>query len=152
MKNLLFVLLVFLPAFIWAQDDAAARRRNFNNDHDVALKEFDPVSYFKGKPVRGDAKIAYTYKGLEYYFSSDANREEFKKSPEKYEPAYGGWCAYTVAINGTRVKVDPTTYKISGGKLYLFYNFNGDNRLVKWNRNEKVFKPKADAFWLKTMH
>jgi YHS domain-containing protein len=152
MKNLFPILVVFISTVAWSQDDAAARRRNFNNDHDVALKEFDPVSYFKGKPTRGDAKINYIYKGLEYYFSSEANREEFKKAPEKYEPAYGGWCAYTVAINGTRVKVDPTTYKISEGKLYLFYNFNGDNRLVKWNRNEKVFKPKADAFWLKTMH
>lgn len=145
-----FATILFYVTF--AQSEDAARRRNFNNDNDLALKGFDPMSYFKGSPVKGDTKISYDYKGITYYFATDANREEFKKSPAKYEAAYGGWCAYTVATTGERVKVNPTTYKITDGKLYLFYNSNGDNRMLKWNKDEKKLKAKADVHWREKMH
>ncbi len=135
-----------------AQSQDASRRRNFNNDHDVAMKEFDPVSYFSGKPLRGSSKISFPYKGLVYYFSSEANREIFKKAPGKYEPAYGGWCAYSMAETGERVKMDPATYKIVNGKVYLFSNFNGSSSLLKWNANEKKFKKAADQNWIRKMH
>ena len=90
--------------------------------------------------------------GVTYYFATQENLETFKKSPAKYEPAYGGWCAYTVALNGDRVKVDPTLYKISDGKLYLFYNFNGENRKLKWERDERKLKVAADKHWREKMH
>jgi YHS domain-containing protein len=150
----LYAILLFscitLTAF--AQSEDASRRRNFNNDNDLAIKGFDPVSYFKNKPSKGDSKIAHDYKGLTYYFATEENREEFKKSPAKYEPAYGGWCAYTVALNGERVKVNPSTYKITDGKLYLFYDFNGDNRLLKWNKDEQKLKSLANVHWKEKMH
>jgi YHS domain-containing protein len=154
MKHYLTFLLTFLCLGVMAQQENGERRRNFNTEHFIGLREFDPVSYFQNKPVKGNSKIEYEYKGITYYFSSEANREEFKKAPGKYEPAYGGWCAYTVALNGERVKVDPTTYKIINGKLFLFYNFNGDNRLRKWNANkdEKSLKASADKNWVKKMH
>lgn len=146
----IFALCVCLATL--AQSQEASRRRNFNHDHEVALKEFDPVSYFSGNPTRGNAKIAYTYKAITYYFSSEANRDTFIKAPGKYEPAYGGWCAYTMAINGQRVKIDPKTYKIVNGKVYLFSNFNGNNSLLKWNANEAKFKKAADQNWINKMH
>jgi YHS domain-containing protein len=132
--------------------ESADRKRNFNTNNDVALKEFDPISYFQNKPLKGDPKIFYEYKGITYYFANEANRDEFKKSPGKFEPVYGGWCAYTVAKTGERVKVNPTTYKIVDGKLYLFYNFNGDNRLIKWNQEEKNLKVSGPKNWLRKMH
>ena len=136
-----------------AQPEHASRRRNFNNENYVALREFDPVSYFSNKPQKGSAKFEYNYKGLYYYFVNEANREEFKKSPEKYEPAYGGWCAYTLAHSGERVKVNPSSFKIINGKLYLFYNFNSDNRMVKWDHgDQKKLKLAADKNWVRTMH
>src|SRR5690242_1662987 len=108
-----FYLTLIFAAFYFvavAQSEDAARRRNFNTDNDLALKGFDPISYFKGSPVKGNMKIGHDYKGITYYFANEDNREEFKKSPAKYEPAYGGWCAYTVASTGERVKVNPTTF------------------------------------------
>lgn len=152
----IFFLMSFLLVSIvtFAQSENGTRRRNFNTENFIGLREFDPVSYFKKKPVRGNPKIDFDYKGITYYFSSEANREEFKKSPSKYEPAYGGWCAYTVATKGDRVKVDPTSYKIVDGKLYLFYNFGGDNRLMKWNASGdyKKLKASADKNWSARMH
>ncbi len=135
-----------------AQSENADRRRNFNTENWVAMRDFDPVSYFKGRPGKGSDKFEHEYKGITYRFTSQANLDEFKKSPAKYEPAYGGWCAYTVALNGDRVKVMPTTYKIVDGKLYLFYNFGGDNRLLKWNKDEKKLKALADKNWQRRMH
>lgn len=147
--TLIFAALYFVAG---AQSEDASRRRNFNVDNDLALKGFDPMTYFQGTPVKGNTKIAHDYKGITYYFANEANREAFKKSPAKYEPAYGGWCAYTVALSGDRVKVNPTTFKITDGKLYLFYNSNGDNRMLKWNKDEKKLKPKADVHWREKMH
>ena len=136
-----------------AQAENASRLRNFNTDNGLAMREFDPVSYFNGsKPLKGNSKFYYHHKGITYYFANAANAEEFQKSPDKYEPAYGGWCAYTVATTGERVKVNPITYKIVDGKLHLFYNYNSDNRLMKWNQNEKRLKAAADKNWLARMH
>jgi YHS domain-containing protein len=130
----------------------AERRRNFNTENYVALREWDPVSYFQKKPARGNSKFSYEYNAITYYFANQANLDEFKKTPAKYEPAYGGWCAYTIAATGERVKISPTTYKIVDGKLYLFYNFNNDNRLLKWNTDEKKNKAAADKNWIRKMH
>src|SRR5687767_13455675 len=112
-------------SFSFAQSEDASRRRNFNHENDVAIREFDPVSYFQDKPQKGNSKYFHRHKGIVYYFSSEANREEFKKSPQKYEPAYGGWCAYTLGHSSERFKSNPSAYKIIDGKLYLFSNFNG---------------------------
>lgn len=152
MKNYLIIILTISSLVSFAQVEDASRRRNFNLDHDVAIKGFDPVSYFNGKPVKGDSKFSFDYKGVTYYFANEANLDTFKKSSAKFEPAYGGWCAYMVALNGDRVKVDPTVYKITNGKLYLFYNFNGDNRMLKWNKDEEKLKTSADKHWREKMH
>lgn len=146
------MMLMFCQTVV-AQSDPAGRLRNFNTDNGLAMREFDPVSYFSGsKPLKGKSSFRHRHKGITYYFASAENLEEFKKSPDKYEPAYGGWCAYTVALNGDRVKVNPITYKIIDGKLHLFYNYNGDNRMTKWNEAETKNKAAANRNWIAGMH
>lgn len=152
MKYYFILFNFFIGVTALAQPEIADRRRNFNTDNYVAMREFDPVSYFQNKPAKGISKYQHQYKGITYFFVNEANLEEFKKSPGQYEPAYGGWCAYTIALNGERVKVLPTAYKIIDGRLHLFYNFNADNRLVKWNKDEKKLKAAADKNWIKKMH
>jgi len=111
------------------------------------LEGYDPVSYFDGKPVEGKSELKTDYKGIVYTFSSAVNLNKFKFSPEKYEPAYGGWCAYAMGESGVKVKIDPETYKIIDGKLYLFYNFWTNNTLKDWNKNEKALKSRGDQNW-----
>lgn len=152
MKYYLFVVALCLCFSVAAQPENASRLRNFNQENGVALRDFDPVSYFNGKPAKGDLKIYHVHKGIKYFFSSPENLEAFKKSPAKYEPAYGGWCAYSMAVDGKRVKIDPATYKIIGGKLYLFSNSGGNNTLLRWNQNQTKLKASADKLWLKTMN
>jgi YHS domain-containing protein len=153
MKYYLLIIAVVATINVFAQGgEEADRRRNFNTENYVAMREWDPVSYFQNKPARGSNKFQYKHKAIIYYFASEANMEEFKKSPGKYEPEYGGWCAYTISQTGERVKVSPTTYKIVDGKLYLFYNFGNDNRMLKWNKDEKKNRTAADKNWLRKMH
>ena len=133
-----------------AQDQTTVRKKHFNLDENIALQGYDPVSYFKGKPVKGSRENALNNQGAIYYFSTAANKEEFKKDPSKYEPEYGGWCAYAMGEKGEKVSVDPKTYKIIAGKLYLFYNKFFNNTLTDWNKDEANLKKKADINWMKT--
>lgn len=135
-----------------AQAEEASRRRNFNIENGVAMRGFDPVSYFSSKPLKGDPKFYHNHKGITYYFASAENRDRFAEAPEKYEPVFGGWCAYTVANTGDRVKINPATYKIVDGKLHLFYNFNGDNRLRRWNAEEQKLRSSGNRNWNARMH
>ena len=125
------------------------RLANYNLKKQVALEGYDPVSYFSNKPLEGKSDIKFSFKGISYLFANQQNLAKFKASPEKYEPAYGGWCAYAMGNTGEKVKIDPETYKIIDGKLYLFYNFWGNNTLTDWNKNEKPLKTKADQNWKK---
>ena len=120
----------------------------YNLENDIAIQGYDAVSYFTmQKPVKGNQKINTTLNGAIYYFSSQENLSLFLSNPVKYEPQYGGWCAYAIGDDGSRVKIDPKTYKIVDGKLYLFYNFHLTNTLKKWNKNEKELKEIADRYW-----
>jgi YHS domain-containing protein len=123
------------------------RQKNFNVKKNLAIEGYDPVSYFDGKPLEGDEKFQYSYKGITYLFANQVNLNKFKEQPINYEPAYGGWCAYAMGESGEKVKVDPQTFKIVEGKLYLFYHFWGNNTLEAWNKNERSLKAKGDRNW-----
>jgi YHS domain-containing protein len=147
MKTIFSILLVTVFfAQAYAQSDGL-RKEHFNIKKNVAIEGYDPVSYFNGKPLEGDPEIKLNYKSVTYQFASKSNLEKFKQSPEKYEPAYGGWCAYAMGDTGEKVKIDPETFTVMDGKVYLFYNFWGNNTLEDWKKNEKKLKEKADLNW-----
>ena len=130
-----------------AQDDSL-RQKEYNLDNDnVALQGYDVVSYFMGAPLKGKKSVAYTYHGINYWFNSSDNLDLFKKQPEKFEPVYGGWCAYAMGETGEKIKIDPKSYKIIDARLYLFYNFYFNNTLIDWNKDEHRLKAKADENW-----
>jgi len=143
-----------LPVFVIAQDVTATRKKQFNlNGDNVAVKGYDPVAYFKiNEAVKGSDKLAVYHQGVTYYFSSVENKEEFKRNPSKYEPEYGGWCAYAMGAKGEKVSIDPGTFKIVNGKLYLFYNRNFTNTLKSWNKDETNLRSKADVNWKNIFH
>ena len=153
MKQMLLSFIFGAISLISFAQDPSPRKKHFNLDDGVALAGYDAVSYLnKSKAVKGNKNFALPHDGVTYYFSSAANKEEFKKNPLKYEPAYGGWCAYAMGSNGEKVSVDPKTFKIVNGKLNLFYNKFFNNTLEDWNKNETNLKKKADINWQKTFH
>ncbi|NJN41005.1 MAG: YHS domain protein [Flammeovirgaceae bacterium] len=144
MKTLIFS---FLLSQLLQGSPAEMRLTHFNVKDKIAISGYDPVSYFESKPTEGKKEFFHIHEGVHYYFASIANRNTFKANPEKYEPAYGGWCAFAMGDSGEKVKVDPETYKISNGKLFLFYNFWTTNTLTSWNKNEPGLKASADKNW-----
>jgi len=142
------LMFVFLLLF-WQGDQTRIKEFNLNDDG-VAIQGYDPVSYFNASgPLEGKKSINSSYKGVKYYFYSEENKKKFLEDPQKFEPAYGGWCAYAMGDSGEKVKIDPETYKIIEGKLYLFYNFFFNNTLKTWNEAEPDLKKKADSNWKK---
>jgi len=132
------------------QDVVTLRKKQFNTPDGIGIKGYDPVAYFTGnKAVKGSKDQAAVYQGITYYFSSAANQAAFKKDPARYEPQYGGWCAYAMGKDGSKVEVDPGTFKIVDGKLFLFYNQFFTNTLKSWNKDEANLHHQADDNWKK---
>ena len=148
MKKFLFSVLVLTMATATVAAQEPLRKKHYNLENGLAIEGYDPVAYFtKGKAVMGKKELAVYDQGATYYFSSAENKELFKSNPAKYEPEYGGWCAYAMGAKGEKVEVDPGTFKISNGKLYLFYNKFFNNTLKDWNKDENNLRTKATANW-----
>jgi YHS domain-containing protein len=109
-----------------------------------AIKGYDPVAFFKeSKPVKGSDNISFQYKDATWYFSSLENLESFKKSPEKYAPQYGGYCAYGTA-GGHKAPTQTETWTIVDGKLYFNYN---EKVKESWNKEQAKLIEKANTQW-----
>ena len=147
-KIVALLILSFATLSVRAQDESKGRVKNFNHEKGLALQGFDPVAYFStGKPTEGNAGISAEVNGIVYRFSTAKHKQMFMANPALYEPQYGGWCAYAMGKSAEKVEVDPETFKIVNGKLYLFYNAYFNNTLKKWNEDESKLKTNADKNW-----
>lgn len=145
--TILILLFLFIYSGI-AMAQPALRAKHFNLENGLAIQGFDPVAYFtQHKAVKGNKQYVATSDGVKYYFATTANKNLFLKDIKKYEPQYGGWCAYAMGATNEKVEIDPETFKIINGKLYLFYHSWVNNTLTKWNEDEVNLKKKADANW-----
>lgn len=145
MKTKITFILIFCATFttsIFAQKD------KFFTKNNLVLNGYDVTSYFSGTPTKGNPEITTTFDGAVFAFAKADNKALFLADPEKYLPEYGGYCAYAVANKGKKIKVDPETYEIRDGKLYLFYNSWGTNTLKLWlDEDPDKLKKKADTKW-----
>lgn len=149
MKKLILIVFVFVSATAFSQNDTK-RISQYNVENKVAIQGYDPVAYFKqNKAIKGKNELTASYMGITYKFSSVANKEIFLKNPAGFEPQYGGWCAYAMGSDGEKVEINPETFKIIDGKLYLFYNAYFNNTLKSWNKDETNLKAKAEVNWKK---
>ncbi len=123
-----------------------AQKSEIFNPKEGAIHGYDPVAYFKeSKPVKGDPEFSVSWKGTNWYFANQENKDAFKASPEKYSPQYGGYCAYGLA-DGHKAPTSPDAWTIIGGKLY----FNYDKGVQKsWNKKQPEYIKTADANWPK---
>jgi YHS domain-containing protein len=122
-----------------------AQNHKVNVDkNQVAIQGYDPVAFFTDqKAVRGQEQFRHTHEGAIYHFASKEHLNLFAKNPEKYVPAYGGYCAYGLS-KGYTAPIKPEAWSIVGGKLYL--NYNLDVRKT-WNEDQTGYIKKADANW-----
>lgn len=129
-----------------------AQSIDYNLQDDYIAEGYDVVSYFNNKAVEGKKEFRYSTGGASYLFSSQVNLDAFKKNPSKYAPQYGGWCAYAMGAKGEKVTVDPETFEIRDGKLYLFYNAFFTNTLKDWLEEPEALRKKADVNWEKVKY
>ncbi len=145
MKNI-FYLIFFLSTIVNAQ-------KNVNTKRGFAANGYDVVAYFDNTAKEGNKEFTKAYKDVQFKFSSKNNLEKFTKNPEKYIPQYGGYCAYAIAAKGKKVSINPETFEIRDGKLYLFYNRGRTNTLDLWlQENPEKLQQKADENWQKLIN
>jgi YHS domain-containing protein len=102
------------------------------------------VAYFtQKKALKGSSKYQSTYQGATYYLISAADLAAFKKSPSKYVPQYGGFCANGMK-NRTAADIDPTVFFIANGKLYVCASPDAER---EFRSNEEENIRKADQNW-----
>jgi len=115
----------------------------------LALGGYDPVAYFtEGQARKGEPALRVRHRGVTYQFASQQSLDEFLAGPAKYVPTYGGWCA-TAMAKGEKVEIDPTNFKVSNGRLFLFYKGLWGNARKDWDKDEPAQIKKADAAWKK---
>lgn len=147
--NILFLFLV-LSATTFAQTPEVRKKQYNLESSGLAIGGYDPVAYFTiNKAVEGKKDLSANYNGVTYRFASEQNKNEFTRNPPRYEPQFGGWCAYAMGKKGEKVEIDPETFKVLDGKLYLFYNKYFNNTLKSWNQDEARLKTQADHNWMK---
>jgi hypothetical protein len=128
----------------------------------VGLQGFDPVSYFAeggGVPKLGLANISVEYGGVVYYFADIENRSMFLTDSTKFEPTFGGWCAWAMA-NDSFADIDPSLYtftKTVNGKLQPADSQDLSSRRIHFfiSRGAKArfdldlnkYENLADGFW-----
>ena len=116
----------------------------------LALDGHDAVSYFtESGPLEGRPEWQTDHAGATYRFSKAENLEEFRRDPERYLPAYGGWCAWAMADGeGTLVTVDPDSFLVEDERLLLFFDgLFADTRAFWLEGDRGGLTESADENW-----
>lgn len=118
-----------------------------------AVGGYDVVSYQTGKrPLRGNGHYVAVHDGATYLFSSQENLDTFKNDPDRYVPAYGGYCAFGVSV-GKKFVGDPEVWRVVDNRLYLNLDANIQDdwlkdvpgRIKTADRNWKEIRDKNPA-------
>ncbi len=147
MINILLLLLA-LSGNLRIDHVTAHRADHFNLTNErVAIDYYDPISFYKGTPRIGLKSISFTYNAVIYCFSNDENKDEFIKDFLKFEPRFGGWCAYSMTV-GQKIDFDPKYSQVINDSLYLFKD--NDSKIKFANEYEQLNK-KAWSQWAKIL-
>jgi len=95
-----------------------------NTSDSVALKGFDPVTYFEeSEPAMGSALYTFEWADATWQFANKGNRDRFSENPDEYAPRLGSFCAFAVS-KGFTADADPEAWHIADGRLYVFADKN----------------------------
>jgi YHS domain-containing protein len=140
MKKLFLLLLLLgsVPAF-------AQTKSLLNLDKQgVAIQGYDPVAFFtQNRPVKGRPEFESKYNGARYFFASAEDKATFDANPAKFEPQFGGFCAFAVSEGHTApVKIE--AFQIVNGRLLMQYDLGVRK---DFNKDTQGNLQKADRTW-----
>ena len=138
-----FIVLVLL---LWGFPGFPQTTKSLQNldKNGVAIQGYDPVAFFtQNKPVKGSAEFQSDYKGATYYFASAEDKNTFDAAPAKYEPQFGGYCAYGVS-QGHLAPVKIEAFQIVNGRLLMQYDLDVKKT---FNKDQSGNLDKAEKNW-----
>lgn len=138
--------LVFGLVSVPSSAEVIRNAAEYNLQNGVGLKGFDPVAVFPeggGQAKAGQPQFRLDYMGVTYLFMSAANLDLFVQNPDRYEPTYGGWCAYAMA-SGSQVDIQPHLFTINGNRAHYFVSSRAK---ANFDRDVMGHETRADGFW-----
>jgi hypothetical protein len=140
LKTLAAVISIGLSSVAFAGVDT------YTDENDVILAGHDAVAYFtQNKAVVGSKDFTAVHNDAIYRFSSAANRDLFAANPEKYAPAYGGFCAFGASF-GKKFDIDGKAFEVVDGVLYVNKNLQVKEA---WSKDIPKHIGEADGAWIK---
>ena len=137
MKRLLLLTLILFSPFSWSADAVY-------NKGGVAINGYDVVAYHvEQQAIKGGKDYSHNWNGVDWFFSNQTNLDAFKRSPAKYAPQYGGYCAFA-ASKGSLAPSDPHAWTVYKGKLYLNYS---KSVRTTWKKDIDQHIARADKNW-----
>lgn len=153
MQNRLMNVVVIIGALLFAGVAVAAEPVSKSKLRGVAIGSKDTVAYHtlsrapQESAVSGKKSFVVSHKGAKWRFASKESADKFAADPEKYSPAYNGFCANALSLGKGLLRTDGTHWEIFEDKLYLFYAAKGRDRWT--DGNWKTYKVNSDAAWAK---
>lgn len=140
MKKIFLLLILFSAVSAFGQSKAPLNL----DSNGVAIQGYDPVAFFtQNRPVKGLPEFKSDYHGARYLFASAEDKATFDANPAKYEPQFGGFCAFGVS-KGRLVPVKIEAFQIVNGRLLMQYDLD-----IKqdFNKDQQGNLQKADRNW-----
>ena len=140
MKRVFLFLLLLISIPVFGQNKTLLNL----DKQGIAIQGYDPVAFFtQNRPVKGRPEFESKYNGARYLFASAEDKSTFDANPAKYEPQFGGFCAYAASQNHTApVKIE--AFQIVNGRLLMQYDLDIRN---KFNKDTQGNLEKADKNW-----
>lgn len=118
---------------------------------DIAIGGHDTVAYHSEKAnnphkaVKGSKTWKTKWKGANWLFTTEADRDLFSANPERYSPAYNGHCANALSLGEGLIETDGTHWQIFEDQLFTFYAARGRDRWM--DGNFRKYKVDSDKAW-----
>jgi len=126
----LLILSLFTVSAMAAEPVSKSRLRG------IAIGGKDSVEYHNlsrephGQAATGAKSYKVVWKGATWRFLSQESADKFAADPERYSPAYNGFCANALSLGKGLLKTNGTHWEIFGDQLYLFYAAAGRERWI----------------------
>ncbi len=143
-KDPFYFVIVVLGLVIAASPVNAEQPMVYQQEAGIAINGYDAVAYHKvNEPIEGSESFTTMWNGATWFFVSAENRDLFVADPERWAPAYGGYCAWAVS-NNYLASTDPDAFSVVNERLFLNFNKRIRNR---WSKNTAKNISKGDKNW-----